>query len=347
MTVGLSTVWEVAERDYGLKPESIVPLRSGRVNDSFRVVAAGSSFCLQRLNDFFAGYPSLGDNWSRAQKAFGSAGLPFPAIIPDLTGEFILRSSDGAYRLTQWLPGRIPSAGQKDEAYLAGQALGLAHQALNVPSPLADLEPLPRGWEFTNQRLPDPEDFDDIFVMYRRHPHLGDLADLLKKASQAAWELPKRPSFSRVFLARDFVIHADPKRENFLINGQNMALVDWDTIGYGDPLVDLGELCRSFAVLKPDPAFQLDLAVAATKGYREKGLDLGDRIPLLLPAVIRALSLALARRYLIDALAEVYFSWDKELFESLFEQNRQRATGLLCLAEELREREMELTRAFE
>jgi Ser/Thr protein kinase RdoA (MazF antagonist) len=346
MTVDFETVREVAEKGYGLSVESIVPLKVGRVNESFKVVAGGEAYCLQRLNDFFDGYPALGVNWVKAQKALLGADIPFPTIAPDLTGR-LLCYWEGTYRLTHWLAGRTPEPGQKEETELAGLTLGRCHQALNSPQPLVDLEPLPRGWEFTNQRLPGPEDFDDIFVNYRRHPHLGQLSGLIGRASQATRALPRRPAFTRVFLSRDLVIHADPKRENFLLQGQQMALIDWDTIGYGDPILDLGELCRSFAVIKPDPAFQLDLAVAAARGYAAAGLALGTRIPLLLPAVIRALALSLARRYLIDALAEVYFSWDQERFDSLFEQNRRRASDLLDLAEELLEREMEMTRALE
>ncbi|MDR2421899.1 MAG: phosphotransferase, partial [Deltaproteobacteria bacterium] len=284
-------------------------------------------------------------NWLKAQSALLAHGLAFPAIAPDLFGE-LLHRREGAYRLTLWLPGQTPPAGQTEAAFLAGRFLGQCHQALNSPLPLIGLEPLPRGFEFTNQKLTVQEDFDEIFAYYRRHPNLTKLAPTIGRAGQAARRLPRRPAFTRVFLARDLVVHADPKRENFLTDGQSVALVDWDTVGYGDPLIDLGEMCRSFATVKTKSSFELSLAMAAVRGYEETGLDLAGQIPLLLPAVIRALALRLVRRYLVDALAEVYFSWDQSRFESLFAQNEARALALLGLAEELEDREMEISRAF-
>jgi Ser/Thr protein kinase RdoA (MazF antagonist) len=336
---------EVAARDYGLKVDSLVPLGLGRVNESFQVRAEGQAYCLQRLNDFFEGCPALGNNWLKAQLALAGR-VPFPEILPDLTGQ-LLCQREGFYRLTRWLPGQTPRAGQPAVAFLAGRALGLCHQALNVPQPLVDLEPLPAQGDFTNQRLPTQADFELILERYRRHPNLIQLLETIRRAGQAARRLPTRPAFQRVFLARDLVIHSDPKRENFIHQAQDqaqaLALVDWDTLGYGDPLIDLGELCRSFAVVKPDPGFQLELALAAVAGYRETGLAEAGRIELLLPAVIRALALSLTRRYLIDALAEVYFSWDQARFPSLFAQNQARAQALLDLAEELEAREMEFS----
>jgi hypothetical protein len=66
----------------------------------------------------------------------------------------------------------------------------------------------------------------------------------------------------------------------------------------------------------------------------------------LLPAVWRALALNLSRRYLTDALAEVYFLWDSRLYPSLYDQNRQRGADLLALADHLLEREMDLVELF-
>jgi Ser/Thr protein kinase RdoA (MazF antagonist) len=336
---------QVAESDYGLLVESVEPIFSGRINETFKILAGGKAYCLQRLNDFFEGYPALGENWLKTQTAMLGQDLPFPAIERDLNGE-LLPKRDGYFRLTHWLKGTAPAAGNIDAARLSGRFLGQCHVALNVPRPLVDLQPLPLKGDFTNQKLVKAEDFDEIFVRYRRHPRLPHLTQTLIRGGKAARRLPGRPTFARVFLARDLAIHADPKRENFLFEGERQALVDWDTVGYGDPLIDLGELCRSFAAVKPDLRFDLDLALSAVEGYRDAGLALGDDIPKLLPAVIRALALRLSYRYLVDALAEVYFSWDKNGFESLSAQCEAKALALLDLAEELEDREMEFTKAL-
>ncbi|MDR0549986.1 MAG: phosphotransferase [Deltaproteobacteria bacterium] len=345
MSISLEIAKKTAAEGYGLVVESIAPLALGRVNESFQLVSGGQTYCLQRLNDFFEGYPALGDNWLLAQAALQAKDWPFPSLQLAKAGETLWRG-EGFFRLTRWLKGEIPKAGEPQAAYLAGRFLGQCHRALNEPKPLANLEPLPPNGEFTNQRLVSPEDFEAIFSNYRRHPRLPQIAPAIVRAREAARRLPGRPAFRRVFWARDQVIHADPKRENFLFAGQDVALVDWDTLSYGDPLIDLGELCRSFAVLKPLSKFHLALAVAAVEGYLAAGLPIEKDVSTLLPATIRALALSLARRYLIDALAEVYFSWDKSSYPSLFSQNEARALALLNLAEELEIREMEITKAF-
>jgi hypothetical protein len=80
------------------------------------------------------------------------------------------------------------------------------------------------------------------------------------------------------------------------------------------------------------------------EAYRSSGPDPGREAWALLPAVVRALAVNLARRYLTDALAEVYFKWDRTRYESLHLQNLSRGRRCLDLAEELLVREMELTR---
>jgi hypothetical protein len=54
-------------------------------------------------------------------------------------------------------------------------------------------------------------------------------------------------------------------------------------------------------------------------------------------------SLNLARRYLTDALAEVYFRWNPRKFASLYHQNMDRATSMLRLADYLLDHEIALT----
>jgi Ser/Thr protein kinase RdoA (MazF antagonist) len=143
-------------------------------------------------------------------------------------------------------------------------------------------------------------------------------------------------------LLKDLVIHGDPKKDNFLNQGDRFVLIDWDTVSYGDPLIDLAELMRSFAVQREKPFFQANIASRALAGYRQSGLSLEKTQYRLLPSVIRGVALNLARRYLIDALLHNYFVWNKEAYPSHFEQNLARAGDLLLLIQELWEREMEL-----
>ncbi|MDR2353148.1 MAG: aminoglycoside phosphotransferase family protein [Deltaproteobacteria bacterium] len=338
-----SEALRILKNNYLLEVRELKKITSGKVNITFQVELKDSSepLILQRINPFFLNSLALGDNLQRVSETLTENGLKAPKVILDHSGELLTwsDSQDTVWRLISFIPGVAPQINPKTARGM-GRALGLVHQALNIPKPI-DLFPLPFG-EFTNQKLPRVQDFLDFAHHYSHHPHLPILQEDLKKGVEAARNLPGNPAFQLVFLMRDLVIHGDPKKDNFLECEEEFCLIDWDTVSYGDPLIDLGELCRSLGARSTSPLFDVDLAHLAVEGYRETGLDLPPDHYRLLGAVIRGLSLNLARRYLTDALLETYFVWDKEKFPSLFEQNKSRAEALLALVFELLERDFEL-----
>lgn len=327
---------------WGITADTLDAVRSGRVNQTFLAgLGDGSTLVLQLLNPDFLGSPALGENWDAVSRRLLPEGIACPALMPDLKGR-LLSEGPGwgeVWRLATFVPGRRPEQ-SASAAREAARCLGSCHTALNRPRPV-DLIPLPRG-EFTNQRLPAASDFLDFRSLYRLHPSLPLIEKPLGRGAEEARMLPGSPAFQKVFLMKDLAVHLDPKRDNFLADGSRYALIDWDTVSYGDPLLDLGELCRSFASSQGNPRFDAETMAQALAGYRETGLDLGERHFSLLPAAVRGISVNLARRYLADALLETHFVWDRENYPSLFEQNVSRAGFLLDLSEELREREFEL-----
>ncbi|MDR3134957.1 MAG: phosphotransferase [Deltaproteobacteria bacterium] len=330
----------------GTREAVVKRIDSGRVNETYLVsVNGGQDYIFQRLNALFGAAEAIGENWSRVGEAVSGIGAGFPRIRPSKRTGWLYRPSGGlvgpVWRLTDFLPGRPPSRKSKEEARLSARAMGLYHVALNVPKPIELLPSLESG-DFTNQRRCSPEDFEIINSHYRGHPNLASLATDISRGTLAARNLPNRPSYVRVFAVRDLVIHKDCKVSNFLVDAETVSLIDWDTVGYGDPLLDIGEMCRSWAVSPVAPLYDADLAAAIVDGYRQGGLRLTKGEYQLLPAVVRGLSLNLARRYLIDALAESYFKWDKDSYPSLYEQNKSRGHFMLDLVEELLDREIEL-----
>jgi Ser/Thr protein kinase RdoA (MazF antagonist) len=330
---------------YGLDCEGVEPLPSGRVNRSFLVSpkGGGERLVLQFLSPVFLKSHALGANWDRVSRRLAERGIACPRIVPTLTGS-LLADPGGAerlLRLSTFLPGSPPGERDPNAARECGRALGRAHSALNVPMPIA-LEPLPRGIEYTNRRLPRREDFLGFRTLYRLHPLLPGIEGLLDRGAALAAQLPGSPAFQGVFSHSDLAVHGDPKRDNFLGGPFGYSLIDWDTASYGDPLTDLAELCRSLAVRREPPLFDKDLAREAIEGFRETGLRFPAAHYRLLAAAIRAIALNLGRRYLADALLENYFVWDKGRYPSRLAQDTERAAALFDLAEELHFREMEL-----
>ncbi|MDR2368915.1 MAG: aminoglycoside phosphotransferase family protein [Deltaproteobacteria bacterium] len=342
----LGRLRDILGQGYGLGAggAAIRRLDSGRVNETYlATLESGETYVLQRLNAFFGSAGAIGENWDRVGRALGGAGVGFPRIFATVGAGwlYVEPGGDSHWRLTGFLEGRPPGRESLGDARLAARTLGLCHRALNVPRPIELLEPLDNA-DFTNQKRCEPGDFEFLFKQYRGHPHLGSVSGDIKRGGEAARLLPNRPAYLRIFAARDLVVHRDCKADNFLIGEARHSLIDWDTVGYGDPLLDIGEMCRSWAVSPVAPFYRADLAAAIVEGYRETGLRLSADEYRLLPATVRGLAVNLARRYLTDALAEAYFQWDRDAYPSLYEQNRSRGRHMLDLAEELLDREMEL-----
>jgi Ser/Thr protein kinase RdoA (MazF antagonist) len=340
---------EVARDLFGLASPRALPLSGGRVNATFRVDSGGERFILQRLSPFFQEAEALGLNWQRIAQALAERAAPplVPPIFPDLAGRWLATrpGRGGAWRLTGFRSGR-PVPKNPAMAGAAARAMGRLHQWLNRPAPI-QLLPLPEG-EFTNRRLAPLEELDLWPDRYRGHPHWPALQPLWEKMAAAARDLPFHADFLNVFRLREVVVHGDPKADNFLQGetGEIQAVLDWDTAGLGHALAEVGEMLRSFGAAA-ETGEEISAAAAVVEGYAETGLALTEAEVELLPAVWRALALNLSRRYLADALAEVYFLWDRQSYPSLYEQNRQRGAALLDLAGRLLEKEMELIERFQ
>jgi len=339
---------EVARESFGLTSPLVRALPGGRINVTFQVESGGERFILQRLSPFFQNDETLGLNWLRIVRGLAERNAPplAPPIFPDLGGRWLaVRSGlESAWRLTGFRSGS-PVAKDPDGARSAARTLGGLHQVLNRPAPI-QLLPLPEG-EFTNQRLASLGELAIWPDRYRGHPNLSAVLPLWEKMAAAVIELPRHRDFLDVFRLQEVVIHGDPKADNFLQDetGTVRTILDWDTVSLGHFLTDVGEMLRSFGA---DAETEAGWAAAAAvvEGYAETGLGLTEADVELLPTIWRALALNLSRRYFTDALAEVYFLWDSRLYPSLFEQNRQRGSALLNLADFLLEREMDLIEVF-
>lgn len=338
-----------AREFFGLADPKPSRLEGGRVNESYLIDSRNGRFVLQRLHVLFQGSASLGSNWQAVYQTVcersGCPEPPLPPILPDLEGRYLASGPQvaGFWRLTAYQAGR-PAGKSAEQARLAARLLGFFHHHLNRPAPV-ELEPPPEG-EFTNQRLSRPEEFVELADQYRGHPHLEELKPLLEKSAEAACQLPTFPGFITIFSMKDVIIHGDPKADNFLVSlkGDSAVLLDWDSVGYGHVLVDLAEMLRSWGWLKAAEASSVELGnlAAIIEGYCETGLELSPAELELLPPTLRAIALNLCRRYLTDALAEVYFKWDSRHYPSLYQQNKARADSMLNLAGDLLMREMQL-----
>ncbi|WP_295070730.1 phosphotransferase [Tabrizicola sp.] len=168
--------------------------------------------------------------------ALAQAGLPVPAALPARDGSLLVALSDG----------RHASA----IAWMEGEALGEAAQPNTRPLPLVlDLyHALGRLLAQVHQatdRLTLPPDFTrprwDWDGLVGDDPLWGRFWDHPAATSDQRATLIRARDALRERLAGDIgLIHADVLRENVLVNGRSVSLIDFDDSGFGYRLHDLG-----------------------------------------------------------------------------------------------------------
>ena len=224
---------DVAAQAWGA---NILRMLRDRENHVFEVRLPSGKRAALRLHR--AGYQSAAairsELWWCAE--LSRAGLPVPAALPALDGSLLIPLPDG--RLASVI------------AWIEGEALGEADRPFSRPLPevldlfhslgalLADVHRVTDG-------LTLPDDFVrprwDLDGLVGDHPHWGRFWDHPAATPDQRAILIRARDALRDRLTGEFgLIHADVLRENVLVNGRSVSLIDFDDSGYGYRLHDLG-----------------------------------------------------------------------------------------------------------
>ncbi len=200
------------------------------------------------------------------------AGLPVPAALPTRDGALLVPLTDGRHASVI--------------AWIEGEALGEAARPFTRPlSEVLDLYHTLGGLLARVHKVTDsltlPPDFTrprwDLEGLVGDQPHWGRF-----------WEHPAATPDQRAMLirARDALrerlageiglIHADVLRENVLVNGRSVSLIDFDDSGFGFRLHDLG----TALVQTVDHPEQPQLRDALMAGYGNTDTDLVEAFTL-------------------------------------------------------------------
>lgn len=172
------------------------------------------------------------------------AGLPVPAALPALDGSLLIELPDG----------RHASA----IAWMEGEALGEAAKPFALPLPqVLDAYHALGGLLALVHRTTDgltlPADFTrprwDLEGLVGDQPLWGRFWEHPVATPDERAQLIRARDALRERLAGDMgLIHADVLRENVLVNGRSVSLIDFDDSGVGFRLHDLGTaLVQTFA----------------------------------------------------------------------------------------------------
>ena len=185
-----------------------------------------------------AGYQSAAairsELWWCAELA--KAGLPVPAALPARDGALLVPLSDGRHASVI--------------AWMEGEALGEAARPFTRPLPeVLDLYQSLGGLLARVHKVTDgltlPPDFTrprwDLEGLVGDQPLWGRFWEHPAASPDQRAMLIRARDALRERLAGEFgLIHADLLRENILVNGRSVSLIDFDDSGFGFRLHDLG-----------------------------------------------------------------------------------------------------------
>ncbi len=315
------------------------PFGSGHINDTFRVVAGGQEYVLQRINTaIFRDPVAVMDNIQRVCQHLAAKGGGHLTVVPALNGELLV---DGCWRVYE----RVMGVRSYDQIESAAQAFAVGEAFGRFQEQLADL-PGPRLVE----TIPD---FHNTQARYERF-EAAVAADAHGRAASCLAEidaLRRRSSLATAFGSLpERIVHNDTKLNNLLFDattGEAVCVVDLDTVMPGSALADFGDMVRTATNTGAEDDQDLsrvgcDAAIfgALASGYLRaaRGFLTSDEVDCLALSG-RVLTYELVLRFLTDYLeGDAYFKIHRP------QHNLERARAQLRLVESLEEQAAELER---
>ena len=271
---------------------TIVPVGQGNINDTYIVDTVEKKIILQRINSHVFPNPTqVAENFGRISN-FLKLHIPkknrisFPAVIPTLSGKNFFRDRDGyIWRAQRYIENTkvYEKLVLPESARQAGKCLARFHNLVkNMPT--ADLEIALPGFhnlplylkkydeavkEYCKE-ISDKLDFCLDFIEGNRI-HANILEGLRDKGEVAT-----------------SVTHGDPKVSNILFDRDSdkaLTLIDFDTVGPGLLLYDIGDCLRSCCCSIDENEYgeapvrcELEMVSAVLQGYfSENDLSLSEK----------------------------------------------------------------------
>lgn len=292
------------------------PLAGGLINSTFLAFSSETKYVVQLVSPIFR--PQVTNDIARVTEHLASKGIRTFRVLPTSSGEFYCMIEGNSFRVIEYLEGTFPGS---NLAFECGEHLARFH------SGLADF----------------PHKFENIRVIHDTYRHLDNLKLALEnnKKHRLYSEVQRIAEKIRreilPFMPEDdhkYVLHGDPKPENFLVSDEGIALIDLDTCGFHDFGGECGDALRAFS----NSAGKFDAAAFGRfiSGYNSaKSADF-PLLDLNAPFSIMRITLELAARFCADALNENYFGWDPQAYSSRGDHNLARCIEQFNFAMEIK-----------
>ncbi len=254
-----------------------MPFGSGHINDTYRVVTESQDYILQRVNgkvfrtqELVNNYEVLIDKVSNYQDASGQKITP--DIFQNKSGNYHLIDPDGsAWRLVEFITNAdsFDISPNPEISFKAAKAIGKYQLFLNtIESPLVQdtivgFHNLPSRMKAFVEAV-DSADKALIDTAAREVEQSWKLSYIVQGTEKSLAQLPPR------------ITHNDTKLNNVLFVGNEVLMIDLDTVMKGNVMFDFGDMVRTFTTPAAEDekdltkvVFRIDHFEALTKGYLE------------------------------------------------------------------------------
>lgn len=257
--------------------KSIVPFGNGHINDTYLVESTSGEFILQRVNKnvfrteaLVENYQLLVNSTNSYQKETGKKITP--QVYKTVEGNYHHIDKEGfAWRLVEFIPNAYSYeiCPEPSIAYKAAKAIGEYQLFLNTLDPslfqdtIVGFHNLPKRFEAFQDAVHNA-DKKLLESSQKEVEESLDLTFLIDETSRAVSSLPVR------------INHNDTKLNNVLFKGEEVLVIDLDTVMPGNVMFDFGDMVRTFTspALEDEKdisatKFRIEFFEALTKGYLE------------------------------------------------------------------------------
>jgi len=313
----------------------IIPITSGLINQTFRLVVNQQDYILQSINtQVFKNPEIITTNILEISSYLQAQNYPKAVVnlIANANGTYLTLFENKIWRLSAFVAHSVcyEKVQATQQAFEAAKALSEFHSYL-LNFPIHKIQPSIPGFLDYEKRI-------DAFNLALQNGNTARVAYAQPQIQQVLDSM----HLVRQYLTINFplrVVHADAKISNFLFDAtrsdQVLAVIDWDTILPGNILCDFGDMIRTYANLRaeddpnPENVFSIENYKAVKKGFLTflenkltpselQALDLTAKVVILIQAI----------RFLTDYLTD-----DAYYYTRYEHQNLDRTKNQLNLLE--------------
>lgn len=312
---------------------SVNPIENGLVNKTFLVETDENKYILQKLHGIFP--DSVTEDIDVVTCFLRDNGVITPLLIHKKDDGILLKQGSDSWRMMTFIEGRTFDIMPGIEfARSAGHLVGRFYRVLSALDYKFKHES--KNWHRTEfyidrlcSSLKDCKDKDILSIK----------DDILK-----SYQLLKIPKFTP-----RHILHGDLKFNNILFEpsvSKAICLIDLDTLRKGSISLEMGDALRSWCNPggedSEDVYFDLELLNAAMEGYiPEVGEIVEGHEFLAIPTSSAIIALELSSRFLEDAFTQSYFQLDSRNYDTLYDQNLNKAMNQLKLFYDIKRKEEE------